>query len=162
MRTSRRGIELIKKFEGFQPRPYRCPAGHLTIGYGTRFYPTIGVGRREVLATDPEITEPIAEWILREALREYEEAVLDRLHVELSQSQFDALVSFAYNVGTGNFARSTLARMVASNPNDPGIRAQFARWVYANIDGDPELEKVPGLIKRRAAEADLYFSSDKD
>ena len=70
----------------------------------------------------------------------------------VSQHQFDALLSFTYNVGTGNLARSTLLKKVKANPKDPSIRGEFARWVYGGG------KRLPGLVRRRKMEADLYFS----
>ena len=70
----------------------------------------------------------------------------------ITQHQFDALLSFTYNVGTGNLARSTLLRKVKANPKDPSIRGEFSRWVYGGG------KRLPGLVRRRKMEADLYFS----
>ena len=73
--------------------------------------------------------------------------------LSINQHQFDALLSFTYNVGTGNLARSTLLRKVKANPKDPSIRTEFSRWVYGGG------KRLPGLVRRRKMEADLYFSS---
>ena len=70
----------------------------------------------------------------------------------ISQHQFDALLSFTFNIGTGNLARSTLLRKVKANPKDPSIRGEFSRWVYGGG------KRLPGLVRRRRMEADLYFS----
>ena len=70
----------------------------------------------------------------------------------ISQHQFDALLSFTFNVGTGNLARSTLLRKVKANPKDLSIRGEFSRWVYGGG------KRLPGLVRRRKMEADLYFS----
>lgn len=70
----------------------------------------------------------------------------------ISQHQFDALLSFTYNVGTGNLARSTLLRKVKANPRAPSIRGEFSRWVYGGG------KRLPGLVRRRKMEAALYFS----
>ena len=70
----------------------------------------------------------------------------------ITQHQFDALLSFTYNVGTGNLARSTLLRKVKANPKDPSIRGEFSSWVYGGG------KRLPGLVRRRKMEAELYFS----
>ena len=72
--------------------------------------------------------------------------------LSINQHQFDALLSFTYNVGTGNLARSTLLRKVKANPQEPSIRTEFSRWVYGGG------KRLPGLVRRRKMEADLYFS----
>lgn len=143
MKTSDKGIDLIKRFEGYEEKAYRCPAGVLTIGYGH----TGGVYEGQVC------TREQAERWLREDLRSAENAVnaLEPAR-PLRQCEFDALVSFVYNLGQGNFRDSTLRRKVLANPDNPTIRDEFRRWVYA--DG----RMLPGLVARREAEADLYFS----
>lgn len=70
----------------------------------------------------------------------------------INQHQFDALLSFTYNVGTGNLSNSSLLRKVKANPNDPSIRREFSRWVYGGS------KRLMGLVRRRKMEADLYFS----
>jgi lysozyme len=141
MKTSQRGIELIKKHEGLRLAAYLCPAGIPTIGYGH----TKGVKLGQV------ITETEAEQFLIEDLKTSEQEI-DSLNLRLNQNQFDALVSFVFNVGAGNFRSSTLLRRVRLNSNDNDIENQFKRWVYANG------RVLPGLVKRRNDEAKLYFS----
>lgn len=141
MKTSQKGIELIKKHEGLRLASYLCPAGIPTIGYGH----TKGVKLGQV------ITETEAEQFLIEDLKTSEQEI-DRQNLQLNQNQFDALVSFVFNVGAGNFRASTLLRRVRFNPNDRDIENQFKRWVYANS------RVMPGLVKRRNDEAKLYFS----
>lgn len=141
MKTSDNGIELIKRFEGLRLKAYLCPAGKPTIGYGHT---------KDVKLGDV-ITEEEAEQLLREDLIVVENEI-NRHNLNINQNQFDALVSFVYNVGQGNFERSTLLKKIKSNPNDLSIRNEFMRWIYA--DGKP----LNGLKKRRKMEADLYFS----
>jgi lysozyme len=141
MKTSQRGIELIKKHEGLRLAAYLCPAGIPTIGYGH----TKGVKLGQV------ITETEAEQFLIEDLKTSEQEI-DSHNLRLNQNQFDALVSFVFNVGAGNFRSSTLLRRVRLNSNDNDIENQFKRWVYANG------RVLPGLVKRRNDEAKLYFS----
>ena len=141
MRTSQRGINLIKSFESLRLEAYRCPAGIYTIGYGH----TAGVRRGDV------IDEQRAEYLLAEDLKKFEDVVNRECH-GINQYQFDALVSFTFNVGTGNFQKSTLLKCVKANPQNVNIRYEFSRWNKANGT------VLAGLIRRRKAEADLYFS----
>lgn len=141
MRTSQAGINLIKGFESLRLEAYRCPAGIYTIGYGH----TAGVRRGDV------IDEQKAEQLLTGDLRE-SEAVVDRECPRVNQNQFDALVSFVFNVGEAAFLKSTLLKCVKANPLNPNIRYELSRWDKA---GGTQLA---GLIRRRRAEADLYFS----
>jgi lysozyme len=143
MTTSRRGIQLIKGFEGLKLESYKCPAGVWTIGYGH----TAGVKPGIV------ISEAQAEEYLKADLIAFER-YLNGLGLALNQNQFDALVSFIYNVGTGNFSSSTLLRKVRANPQDNSIMDEFLRWVYSKG------RVLPGLQRRRLAEMKLYFSND--
>lgn len=148
MRVSPNGIKLIEESEGFSAKPYRCPAGIPTIGYGTTRY----TDSTAVKLTDPPIDKSNAEALLKTHLRGYERGVERYAVKELNQNQFDALVSFSYNVGLGNLRRSRLMRTVNRNPQDPSISDMFKRWVFA--DG----KLLQGLQKRRAREANLYFT----
>lgn len=142
MKTSERGIELIKKFEDFRSEAYKCPAGVWTIGYGH----TGGVKPGD------RVTETEAEGFLRKDVESSEKIVLTLVKKPINQNQFDALVSFVYNTGSGNFAGSTLLRKINSNPQDEGIKKEFQKWVYAKG------VKLPGLVSRREKESNLYFS----
>ena len=143
MKTSPKGIALIKEFEGLRLKAYKCPGGVWTIGYGH----TTGVKPGMV------ISEAQAEEDLKADLIAFER-YLNGLGLALNQNQFDALVSFIYNVGTGNFSSSTLLRKVRANPQDNSIMDEFLRWVYSKG------RVLPGLQRRRLAEMKLYFSND--
>ena len=143
MKTSHKGIALIKEFEGLRLKAYKCPGGVWTIGYGH----TAGVKPGMV------ISEAQAEEYLMADLIAFEKH-LNGLGLALNQNQFDALVSFIYNVGTGNFSSSTLLRKVRANPLDNSIMDEFLRWVYSKG------RVLPGLQRRRLAEMKLYFSND--
>ena len=143
MKTSPKGIALIKEFEGLRLKAYKCPGGVWTIGYGH----TAGVKSGMV------ITEAQAEEYLKADLIVFER-YLNGLGLALNQNQFDALVSFIYNVGTGNFSSSTLLRKVRANPQDNSIMDEFLRWVYSKG------RVLPGLQRRRLDEMKLYFSND--
>lgn len=144
MKTSRRGIELIKRFEGLRLLAYPDAGGIWTIGYGH----TGGTKSGDV------ITETEADRLLSIDLEEAETEI-NRLNLPLTQNQFDALVSFVFNVGIGNFRKSTLLKKVSANANDPSIRTEFGKWNKVRVNGI--LKPLRGLTERRAAEADLYF-----
>lgn len=140
MNPSLRCLELVKRFEGFRAKPYLCPAGVPTVGYGH----TEGVS-----LSDPAISREMAEALLAKDLVVFAAGVARMLSAPVSQNQFDALVSFAYNVGLGNLRRSTLLRRV--NEGDvAGAAREFAKWTKAKG------VELPGLVKRRAAERALF------
>ena len=143
MKTSPKGIALIKEFEGLRLKAYQCPGGVWTIGYGH----TAGVKPGML------ISKAQAEEYLKADLIAFER-YLNGLRLALNQNQFDALISFIYNVGTGNFSNSTLLRKVRANPQENSIMDEFLRWVYSKG------RVLPGLQRRRLAEMKLYFSND--
>jgi lysozyme len=147
-KLSPKGFDLIKRFEGLQLQAYKCPAGIPTIGYGNTYYPN----GKKVQLTDEPITQSIADKLLESLLPPYEKAVDSFCRDDISQSQFDALCSFAYNVGVGNLQKSTLIKKVNLNPKDVSIADEFLKWNKSNG------AVLKGLTKRRQAEADLYFS----
>ena len=146
MKTSDKGLALIKSFEGFSARPYLCPAGVPTIGYGATYYPD---GRR-VTMQDKPVSEADATAMLRSMLASYEAGVTRYVAVPVTQGQFDALVSFAYNVGLSALKSSTLLRLL--NARDyAGAAAQFPRWNRAGG------KVLPGLTRRREAERVMFL-----
>mgnify|MGYP001384206328 CR=1 FL=1 len=143
MKTSERGINLIQHFEGFYNKPYYCPAGVLTIGYGT-------------VIQDPTpymngITkEQATELMMKEVVRN--EKSIGRLIVApLNQNQFDALISFVYNLGAGNLQISTLRRKINSL-DYAGAANEFLKWCKAGG------RVLPGLVRRRKVEAELFMT----
>lgn len=146
MKTSDKGLQLIKQFEGFRAKPYKCPAGVPTIGYGATYYPD---GRRVTMADKP-VSEADATTLLRAMLSSYEAGVDRYVQVPLTQSQFDALVSFAYNVGLSSLKNSTLLRLL-NDKNYAGAASQFTRWNKAGG------KVLLGLTKRREAERLLFI-----
>ena len=146
-KTGTAGIELIKKFEGFMSKPYKCPAGIPTIGYGATFYPN----GTKVTMSDKAITEVEGTALLASMLTKFEQYVDSYCIDIITQNQFDALVSFCYNLGPNNLKSSTLLKKVNLNPNDETIRAEFMKWTKAGG------KVLKGLTLRRTAEADLYF-----
>ena len=139
MKISQEGIALIKKFEGCELDAYQDAVGVWTIGYGHI------KGVKEGM----QITKAQAEEMLVEELNEYEGYINNMVTVELNQNQYDAMVSWVYNLGGGNLKASTLLRVLNQGEFD-GVPAQIMRW---NKAGGKVLE---GLTRRRQAEADLF------
>lgn len=140
MRTSQKGIDLIKKFEGCRLEAYKCPAGIWTIGYGH----TKGVQNGQ------KTTQAQAEEFLREDLKIYEQAVEACVKVPLSQNQFDALVSFCYNCGAEALRTSTLLRLLNEGKYSEAGE-QFLRWNKAGG------KVLVGLTRRREEERELFL-----
>ena len=147
-KTGLKGLELIKKFEGFRSSPYLCPAKVPTIGFGATYYPN----GSKVSMNDKPITEAVATDLLANMIIGYEKSVDSFCRDDINQNQFDALVSFCYNLGSGNLKISGLLKKVNSNPNDETIKLEFMKWVKAGG------RTLPGLVKRREAESILYFT----
>jgi len=148
MKLSDKGYELIKRFEGYSDRPYKCPAGISTIGYGNTYYPN----GTKVKITDKQITKEYANEILAHTADEFAEDVLKLVKSKITVNQLNALTSFAYNVGVANLQKSTLLKLVNINPNDGNIAKEFLKWNKANG------KVLNGLTNRRIAESALYFT----
>ena len=149
MQTSTTGRELIAEFEGCVLKAYRCPAGILTIGIGH----TSAAGS-PIVAAGMTITRVEADAILARDLIRFEDAVKRLVKVPLTQNQFDALVSFVFNVGEGAFKGSTLLRRL--NAGDyTEASSEFGRWNKASGN------VLAGLTRRRAAEANLFRAATK-
>ena len=137
------GLLLIKRFESFSPTVYVCPAGYTTVGYGH----VVLDGESDRFAGG--IGEYEAEDLLRRDAGIAERAVLRLITVPLTDGQFDALVSFTFNVGAGGLQRSTLRRKV-NREEHSAVPAEFMKWAWAGG------RKLKGLVRRREAEARLY------
>jgi lysozyme len=132
MKSSSNGIRLIQEFEGLRLTSYLCSAGVPTIGYGATYY------------------QDGSKVKLGQTITNAQAAQLNTTKV--NQNQFDALVSFCFNLGAGNLAKSQLLRFIKANPNDPKIAAEFLKWNRAGG------EVSTGLVRRRKKEAQLYFT----
>jgi lysozyme len=142
MKTSKEGIDFIKSFEKLRLQAYLCEANKLTIGYGhTR---NVKIGQTCTVAE--------AEQMLAEDIAIAEKAV-NTINQELTQNQYDSLVSLCFNIGNENFKTSTLYRKVNTDPNDVTIKGEFVRWVYC------KKKKSKGLTRRRIEEAKIYFNN---
>ena len=143
MNVSESVKKKIKEWEGLRLKAYKCPAGVLTIGYGHTGADVI---------PGKIITQAQADELFESDIMKFERQVAAVVGpTNLRQCQWDAIVSLAYNIGIGNFGRSTLLSKLKSYPDNPTIRAEFVRWNKAG-------GKVqPGLVKRRDWEARRYF-----
>ena len=147
MKTNESGLSLIKSFEGLRLKAYKCPAGVWTIGYGH-------TGKD--VKPGMIITEEQAEEYLRQDLERFEKGVDDLVEVDINENQYSALVSLAYNIGLGNFKKSTLLKLInKGNQNElEAVHSQFKRWVWAGS------QILPGLQRRREAEFKLYSTQE--
>ena len=145
MKISNLGLELIKEFEGFSENAYLCPAKIPTIGYGNTFYSD---GRKVKLGEQISKTDAL-KLLEVVANRDFADKIFPSIKVKVTQSQFDAMVSLAYNIGVGAFLKSTLLKKV--NAGDfIGASEEFLKW---NKSGGKELL---GLTRRRKREQDLF------
>jgi lysozyme len=148
MKISQTGIDLIKSFEGLKLNAYKCPAGIVTIGYGSTFY----ADKSPIKMGDKLKDKIAAEELLKVTIITFESTINGLFYnITLTQNQFDALVSFVFNIGPNAFAASTLLKKAKVNTNDKTIELEFNRWVKGGG------VKLPGLVKRRKAESKLYF-----
>ena len=142
-----KGIPTIRKFEGLRLEAYKCPAGVWTIGYGSTFYENGSKVQQE-----DKITLDRADRLLFDIVMKFEISVRGLVKSKINDNQLGALTSFAFNVGVTNFRKSTLLKKVNANPSDATIRNEFMRWTRAGG------KVLKGLVTRREAEANLYFS----
>jgi len=141
---SKEGLALIERFEGFAVMPYRCPAGYITVGYGhvVRAGEDFSAG----------LTAEAARTLLARDVQVAEAAVRRLIAVPLTQGQFDALVSFTFNLGAGALQRSTLRRKI-NRGDHADVPQELAKWVFAGG------RALRGLVLRRKAEAALYVQN---
>ena len=150
MIPSKTCLDLIKSFEGLSLKAYNDPASGglpITIGYGSTYR-----ANGTKFKIGDTITQSQADSILQYVATQKAKAVATLLAgTLLTQNQFDAVLDFAYNLGSGSLASSTLLKLIKANPNNPAINAEFFKWNKAGG------KVMAGLIRRRKAEADLYF-----
>ena len=142
MKMGEKGIDLIKHFEGFRSTVYLCAAGVPTLGYGS----THGI-----TMDSPPITEEEGLELLMLDIAKFERGVNRLIDVPLNQNQFDALTSFAFNLGNGSLQASTLRKKV-NREDYEGAADEVPRWVFAGG------RKLNGLVKRRYAERALFLT----
>ena len=148
MKLNEEGYLIIANFEGLRLSPYLCSAGVPTIGYGSTFYPS----GKKVTMKDKPITKETALWMLKQTANMFAKDVDTLVTSTINQNQFNALVSFAFNLGVQALTNSTLLRLVKINPTDANIAKEFLRWNKAGG------KVIDGLTKRRIKESALYFS----
>jgi len=148
MKLDKAGAELIMQFEGLSLKPYLDSVNVPTIGYGQTYYPN-GV---KVKMTDPKITKEYAFEIFFSIASRFALSVNSAIKKPITQNQFNALVSLAYNIGLGNFGKSTLLKKVNVNPNDSTIASEFMKWNKAGG------KVINGLTNRRKKEVSVYLS----
>lgn len=149
MNISKEGMDLIIAFEGFSAKPYLDGGGVPTIGYGSTYH----IDGSKVTMHDAPITKEQAVKLMRGTIKKYEEAVSSAIRKPITQNQFDACVSLAYNIGTANFRKSTLVQMINDGEPALDIAAQFLRWDHDNG------KVVKGLTNRREAERGLFLKN---
>jgi lysozyme len=149
MKIGAEGLKLIKEFEGCKLLSYKCPAGVWTIGIGSTRY----ADGSPVKANQALPNEGAALMLLTKTVATYEHTV-NTVGVELTQNEYDALVSLCYNIGSGNFVSSTLVKMLKAGEPKSEVAKQFLRWDKAG--GKP----LAGLTRRRNAEAELFLKQD--
>lgn len=142
--VSQNGLNFLIREEGLVLKPYLCPAGTPSIGVGCTFYED---GRR-VKMSDPYITQERAIELLKFVLKGFEQKVARVTRDDINQNQFEALVSLAFNIGTGAFDGSTVLKLVNANPTDQAIEQAFLAWRFS--------AGKPILLARRQREYRLY------
>lgn len=154
MNISNNGANFIKKEEGLSLKVYVDAKG-FAIGYGNNFWEN----GNKVKKGDSSITKERAESLLRHTLKKFEKIINQTVTVKLNQNQYDALISFVYNVGDGSWRSSTLRQVINKNPNnEKQIRYEFSRWDKGDLGDGKGKVSLKALTKRRKLEADLYFS----
>lgn len=145
MKTSEKGKALIREFEGLRLTAYKAVKNeeYYTIGYG-HYGADVTKGKT--------ITKEQAEELFIKDITPIEQH-LNAMHVNFTQNEFDALVSLIFNIGIGNFKTSTLRRKIMENRDDDAIHKEFLRWIYSGG------VMLPGLVKRREREANLFLKS---
>jgi lysozyme len=146
MKVNADGYALLKKFEGCRLKAYLCPANVWTIGFGNTFYED-GTKVKE----GDVITQQRADELAKFIVEQFANSIRSMIQKTLTENQFSACVSLAYNIGTGGFKKSSVLKKLNVNPNDPTIADSFRLW---NKGGGVILK---GLVRRREAEIELYF-----
>ena len=145
LHISDKGLQLLMHYEGCKLEAYLCPAKIPTIGYGNTFY----ADGKPVKLGD-KITKQQADELLPAIVQKFAISVANAIKTSVSQHQFDAMVSLAYNIGIGNFIKSTLLGLVNKKASDIQVANEFMKWNKSNG------KILEGLNKRRKSEAELY------
>lgn len=146
MKTSQNGLDIIHELESFSSVPYLCPSKIPTIGWGNTYYED----GTKVTLNDKPISQKRGDELFSFILSKFETQILNIVKVPVNQNQFDALVSFAYNVGIGNFKQSTLLKKL-NNGDFIGASLEFEKWNKSNG------KVLKGLVRRRLKEKELFL-----
>ena len=146
MKLDLNGNKLIQKFEGCKLNAYQDSVGIWTIGYGNTTYEN-GIKVKK----GDKITQQRAEDLFKYFADRFASNIDTKITKEVTQNQFNAIVSLSYNIGLGNFSGSTLLKKLNKDPNDKTIRNEFLKWRFAGG------KRLPGLVNRRTEESNLYF-----
>jgi lysozyme len=152
MQFNQAGLSLIQQQEGLVLHAYKDQIGVWTIGYGNTYYPPYYLNGRKVQQGDLITQQQADDFLNYVVINDVANVIRKFITAALNDNQFSALCSFSYNLGAGALEHSTLLKVLNANPEDPEIRVEFGKWVYA---GGKVLDD---LVNRRKAEADLYFS----
>ena len=147
MRINEAGLDIIKYYEGWSSRPYKCPAGIATIGYGS----TWDINGEKVNMNHKKVTKEQGEALLLRELRHVDHAIRKLVKAELTENMYSSLASIIYNIGSGNFQRSTL-RMKLNRGWYEAAADEFPKWRRAGG------RILPGLVRRRKAEMGLFLN----
>lgn len=160
MKTSENGINLIIHYEGIRLKPYLCPANYVTVGVGKVLLDDKGnmlkgkdALNKVLLTWKPMTEQQLVDDFKLNDLPKYEK-LLNSLKLSLTQNQYDALISFIYNLGLGALQKSTLLKDIKNNKSNTIITSDFLKWCNAN--GKPMI----GLLNRRKSEALLFTTGE--
>tara|TARA_R110000765_G_scaffold132861_1_gene231488 strand:+ start:152 stop:598 length:447 start_codon:yes stop_codon:yes gene_type:complete len=146
MKINEAGLDIIKHYEGYSSSVYRCPAGRWTIGFGS----TWDDKGKPITKDQPDISEEYGERLLLRELKHTDRALAHMVTAELNENMYSSLSSFVYNVGSGNFQRSTL-RMKLNRGLHDSAADEFPKWRKAGG------KILAGLVRRRASERELFL-----
>lgn len=159
MKTSQAGLKFISVHEGIRLQPYKDPIGLWTIGIGHLITPVelktdlIHI-KGQYYRWKQGLSEKQVFWLLEQDVKKAEDVINTAVKIPLSQNQFDALVSFVFNVGGGAFINSTLLKKLNAKNNT--AKHEFNKWVKGRVNG--KMVALPGLVKRRKEETKLFES----
>ena len=158
LKISDSGVEFIKRYEGLRKTLYKDVAGLPTVGYGHLLLPDekagnyVNLGGQKVYL-DRALTDAEVDTLLRQDIAPKEQNVRNAVKAQLTQSQYDALVSLCFNIGGGAFAKSSLVTSINAGNMDAAPEG-FLAWSKARVNG--ELQVVKGLLNRRQAECSMF------
>lgn len=153
MKISKKGLDIICEFEGFNSKAYKCPAGIWTIGWGTTSYPT----GKNVQKGDTCTKEQADIWLLHEVIEKsaFLNSIIGEINIDLNQNEYDALVSISYNCGAGILKKGRSLGDALLSKNKQKIADSFLLYCKITVLGIRTISK--GLLNRRQAERKLFL-----